>query len=105
MPDAIPLTLGNPPTVVAPWAVWVTLAVPLFAGILMVWALPQTRIFGGVWPARINRIVRLDWFFRLAWWSADRVSEVWGNSLRVVEGAGHIGWLIVFVLIGYLMMR
>lgn len=105
MPDAIPPTLGNPPTVVAPPAVWITLALPLIAGIVMVWWLPQPRIFAGGWPDHVNRVVRLDWLFRLAWWSADRTSDIWGNALRVVEGAGYLGWLAVLVLVGYLMMQ
>ncbi len=105
MPDAIPPTLGNPPTVVAPLPVWITLALPLVAGIVMVWWLPQPRIFAGGWPDHVNRVVRLDWLFRLAWWSADRTSDIWGNALRVVEGAGYLGWLAVLVLVGYLMMQ
>jgi hypothetical protein len=105
MPTAIPPTLGNPPTVVAPVPVWITLVLPLLAGISVVWLLPQARIFAGNWPDHVNRIARLDWFFRLAWWGADRTSDVWGNALRVVEGAGYMGWLIVLVLLGYLLMQ
>ncbi len=105
LPDAIPPILGTPPTVVAPVTVWVTLALPLFFGIVVVWWLPQTRIFMGAWPDYVNRVVRLDWFFRLAWWSADRTSNIWANALRVVEGAGYMGWVVVLVLVGYLMMQ
>jgi len=105
MPEAIPPTLGNPPTVVAPVQVWISLALPLIVGISLVWSLPQARIFAGTWPEVINRVARLDWLFRLAWWSVDRTTDVWGNALRVVEGAGYTGWLIVLVLIGYLLTQ
>jgi hypothetical protein len=29
---------------------------------------------------------------------------VWGVALRVVEGAGYMGWVIVLVVIGYLLV-
>jgi hypothetical protein len=105
MPDAIPQMLGNPPTVVAPPVVWITLALPLLAGVSMVWFVPQTRLVTGGWVDYVNRFVRLDWLFRLAWWSADRTSDIWGNALRVVEGAGYLGWLVVLVLVGYLLTQ
>ncbi|RIK44860.1 MAG: hypothetical protein DCC55_01265 [Chloroflexi bacterium] len=105
MPDAIPPTLGDPPIVVAPLPVWITLALPLSAGIMLVWSLPQPRIFAKGWVDYVNQFVRLDWLFRLAWWGADRTSDIWANALRVVEGSGYMGWLAVLVLIGYLMMR
>jgi hypothetical protein len=105
MPDAIPPTLGNPPAVVAPLPVWITLALPLVAGIMLVWSLPQPRIFANGWLDYVNHFVRLDWLFRLAWWGADRTTDIWGNAVRVVEGSGYMGWLVVLVLIGYLMMR
>ena len=88
-----------------PLSVWITLAAPLIAGIILVWTLPHTRLLATSWADYINRIVRLDWLFRVAWWGADRTSTVWGNALRVVEGAGYIGWLMVLVLIGYLVMQ
>jgi hypothetical protein len=103
MPNAIPPTLGNLPNVVAPAPVWITLVIPLLAGIGIVWFVPLARLFAGEWPAYVNQIVRLDWLFRFAWWGMDRATEVWSNMLRVVEGPGYLGWLLVLLLLGYLM--
>lgn len=103
--NAIPPTLGNPPIVVADLPVWVTLALPLLAGIGLVWLRPRALDILGDWPGRINRLVRLDWLFSFAWWAANRASEVWWNGLRVVEGAGYMGWLIVILLMGYFLMQ
>ncbi len=102
---AIPPTLGNPPIVVANLPVWITLALPLLAGIGLVWLRPRTWGLLGDWPSRINRVVRLDWLFSFGWWAANRASEVWWNALRVIEGAGYMGWLIVILLMGYLLMQ
>ena len=105
LPDAIPPTLGNPPSVVADLPVWITLAMPLLAGIGLVWLRPKVGNILGDWPTRINRVVRLDWLFSFGWWAANRASEVWWNALRVVEGAGYMGWLLVVLLMGYLLMH
>jgi hypothetical protein len=77
----------------------------LLAGITTVWLLPQPYALVGGWLERINTFARLDWLFRLAWWSVDRTSDVWGNAVRVVEGSGYMGWLMVLILVGYLLMQ
>jgi len=105
LPDAIPPGLGNPPSVVADFPVWVTLSLPLLAGIGLVWLRPKIWIFVGNWPDRLNGFVRLDWLFSFGWWLADRTSEIWWNTLRVVEGAGYMGWLMVVLLMGYLLTQ
>lgn len=105
LPDAIPPTLGNPPSVVAELPVWITLAMPLLGGIGLVWLRPKAEDILGDWPGRINRVVRLDWLFSFGWWAANRASEVWWNVLRVIEGAGYMGWLLVILLMGYLLMH
>ena len=33
------------------------------------------------------------------------MTEVWGNATRVLEGAGYMGWLLVFILISYLLVQ
>ena len=104
MPDAIPPTLGSPPTVVAPGIVWITLGLPLLLGMGI--ALLRPRFWGlfGQWPERISHISRLEWFFQISWWSINRVSDTWGNAVGIVEGAGYMGWLAVFALMGYLLV-
>ncbi len=104
LPDSIPPTLGNPPSVVATLPIWITLVAPLLAGIFTVMLRPLSWPIFHSWSERIHRLVALDWLFQFTWWSIDRTSDVWGNAVRVVEGAGYIGWLVVFVLIGYLLM-
>lgn len=104
LPESIPPTLGNPPSVVAPLAVWITLVTPLLLGIITVMLRPQSWSLLRNWPDRIHGLVCLDWLFQLGWWGMGRVSDGWGSAVRVVEGAGYVGWLIVFVLMGYLLM-
>ena len=105
LPDAIPPTLGNPPSVVADLPVWVTLTIPLFVGIGLVWLRPKVGNILGDWPNRINQVARLDWLFSFGWWAANQASDVWWNAVRVVEGAGYMGWLLVVLLMGYLLMH
>ncbi len=103
LPGAIPSMLGNPPSVVAELPVWVVLLLPLLFGLTTVWLWPLLPTQVGALFALVGEFLRLDWLFRLGWWSVNNVSEVWGNALRVVEGAGTLGWLLVFLLLGYLL--
>ena len=103
--DAIPPMLGKPPMVVAEWPVWVTVAAPLALGITLVSNQPALWLQLGPWPARFNRLTRLQWLFRLGWWGANQVSDGWGSAVRLIEGAGYMGWVVVIVLLGYLLVR
>ncbi len=104
LPDAIPPLLGSPPIVVAERPVWITLIVPLLLGVpLAIWRRPVWRGLG-LWPERISRVSRLDWLMRGAWWSASQGSAAWGNAVVVLEGAGYLGWIAVFALLGYLLL-
>lgn len=104
MPDAIPALAGTRPTVVAAGEVWVTWLVPLVMGIALARLRPQFWNGLSMWPTRINHFTRLEWLFQLLWWSINRVSNIWGNVVGVVEGAGYMGWLAVFLLLGYLLV-
>lgn len=103
--QSIPPLLGNPPTVVAEWPVWVTLGLPLGTGIALVSLQPVLWRTAGPWPSRISRVTRLQWLFRLSWWGMGRVSEGWGSTLRTIEGAGYMGWVLVFGLTAFLLFR
>ena len=105
LPNAIPPTLGNPPSVVADVPVWITVALPLLLGIGLVTVRPGLWSWLGKWPDRLGYLTRLEWLFQLAWWSVSQASELWGNALRAVEGAGYFGWILVFVLLAYLLVR
>lgn len=102
--NAIPDLLGNPPVVVAQTAVWITLGLPLTLGIIVSLLRPGFYYRLAEWPGKVSQITRLEWFFQVSWWSANRLSDTWGNAVRVIEGAGYIGWLVVFVLFGYLLI-
>jgi len=102
LPDSIPPLLGNPPSVVAETPVWVTLAIPLALGIGLVWVRPRLWPRLGNWPPRVSRFTQLEWLFDLGWWGVSYVSGLWGNSVRVLEGAGYMGWVLVILLIVYL---
>jgi hypothetical protein len=103
--DAIPPGLGNPPSVVAEWPIWIAVSLPLLFGIGLVMVRPALWSVLGPWPERLSRLTRLEWSFRLTWWSVNQASEAWGGVLRVVEGAGYAGWVMVFLLMGYLLVR
>lgn len=105
LPDAIPPLLGSPPSVVAEMPVWITLAAPLAIGLALIWRRPHLAAANESWPARLHRVMRLDWLFGLFWWAANSAGSVLSNALRVVEGAGYMGWLTVLLLFGYLLLR
>ncbi len=105
LPAAIPPTLGNPPTVVADLPVWIALVIPLVLGIGLVITQPLYWPLLGDWPAQVNGAMRLEWLFQVIWWLMNRASEFWGNAIRLVEGSGYMGWLMVFLLIGYYLLR
>lgn len=117
LPDAIPRSAGNPPSAVASWQVWLTLAGPLSLGIGLAIARSQVRdrlsASGSrtealpslrAWSGRIARLATLDWLSGLTRWSTNRMGYVWDVGLEIVEGAGHMGWVVVFGIIGYLLL-
>jgi len=105
MQDAIPPLLGNPPSVVAELPVWIAVAAPLVLGIGLVAARPGLwQAFGGMLE-RLGRLARLEWLFRFSWWGFNRASDAWGSALNAIEGAGYFGWVMVFILLGYLLVR
>jgi hypothetical protein len=103
LPDAMPPLLGNPPNVVAEAPVWITLAVPLVMGIALVWVRPHLWPRLGDLPETVSRFMRLDWLFDLVWWIIASLSQLWGNGVRVLEGAGYMGWVLVILLLVYLL--
>lgn len=105
LPGSIPTLLGSPPSVVAELPVWITLALPLLFGILLVWLWPLLPAPAVGWLSLVGEVLRLDWLFSFGWWSVNGISEIWGSALRVIEGAGAVGWLLVFLLLGYLLGR
>ena len=105
IPNTIASSLGNPPNVVAGGGVWITLALPLLLGFGLVWIYPRIWPRLGDLPNRISQISQLEWLFNLTVWSIDRAAQVGNNGLRVVEGAGYVGWLLAMVLLGLLLVR
>lgn len=106
MPNAIAPTLGDPPSIVAREpAIWITLLIPLFLGFGLVWLRPKIWLTIGRSAEQLHRLIRLDWLFRFGWWILRQMTDLWGNATRVLEGAGYMGWILVFVLLAYLMMQ
>lgn len=103
--NAIPPMLGNPPIVIAEWPVLVTVALPLAIGILLVSNQAVLWAQLGPWPQRLSRFTRLQWLFRLGWWGLNQVSAGWAGVLKVVEGAGYMGWVLVLLLMIFLLIR
>lgn len=106
--EAIPRDVGSPPSAVAGPPVWVTLGVPLVAGMALA-VLRQSLLSRlaphlGPWPDRLSALFGLDW---LAAW-VDRamagMANIWDLGLDVVEGTGHLGWVLVFVALGFLLL-
>ncbi len=106
MPNAIPPGLGDPPSIVAKeGTIWFTLAAPLLLGFGLVWLRPKIWPIIGGGANRLQTLIQLNWLFNSGWWVLQYTSELWGNVTRVVEGAGYMGWLLVFALLGYLLMN
>lgn len=105
MPTAIPASLGNPPSAVAGPAVWITLTIPLLLGMGL--AIVRSRLWSyfGPWPDRICRFAGLEWLSRFSQWSAIQTSSLWESGLSVLEGAGYIGWLVTFLVVGYFLLN
>ncbi len=104
MPSAIPEGLGNPPSAVAGPTVWLTLGLPLLLGIILAMVRPRLGLLQNGWSAAISRLTGLEWLNRLWEWGTVQISTVWDNGLQIVEGAGYIGWLIAFILMGFLFL-
>jgi hypothetical protein len=105
LPNTISPELGNPPSAVAPFSVWITLGLPLLLGFALVWLRPRVWPRLGQWPNRISRLSQLEWLFRLSMWGIDRLALAGHNAVHVVEGAGAVGWFLVFMLIAFLLFR
>lgn len=105
LPGAIPPTLGNPPSVVAEWPVWVAVLLPLLFGLGLVAVRPWLWSWLGSIPDRISRMARLEWLFRLIWWGINRTSDALGGTTRIIEGTGYLGWVMVIVVMAYLLIR
>ncbi|MBK8046857.1 MAG: hypothetical protein IPK16_06865 [Anaerolineales bacterium] len=105
IPNAIPASLGDPPSAVAAPQVWVVMVLPLLLGLGLVWLRPRLWPELREWPNRVSRFTQLEWFFRFAMWSIDRLALIGENGLRVVEGAGYVGWVLAFVLLALLLVR
>lgn len=106
MPNAIPPTLGDPPSVVAKEsAIWITVATPLLLGWGLVWLRPKIWHVIGGGANRLHTFIQLHWLFNYGWWGVQYASELWGSVTRVMEGAGYMGWVLVFALIGYLLLH
>jgi hypothetical protein len=105
LPNTISPELGNPPSAVAGISVWITLGLPLLLGFGLVWLRPRIWPQLGEWPNRISRFSQLEWLFRLSMWGIDRLAMVGNNAVHVVEGAGHLGWFLIVMLIAFLLFR
>ena len=104
IPNTIAPDLGNPPSAVAAWPVWAIMALPLLLGLALVQVRPRVWPYLGAWPNRLSRFSQLEWLFRAAVWGVDRVAAISANGLGVVEGAGALGWFLVFMLLAALLV-
>lgn len=105
LPDAIPESLGSLPSVIAGFDVWFTLGLPLALGILA--ALFRARMWprlGGI-PDQMSRLASLEWMTEGLRWGNLGISAIWDNVIEILEGPGHFGWLMVFVLLILLLLR
>jgi hypothetical protein len=105
LPNTISPELGNPPSAVAGLSTWVTVGLPLLLGFGLVWLRPRVWPQLGAWPNRISRFTQLEWLFRFSMWGIDRLALAGNNAVHVVEGAGHLGWFLIFMLIAFLLFR
>jgi hypothetical protein len=104
IPNAIPRNVGDPPSAVAGPSVWLTLGIPLLLGMALALVRPRFWSLLGKWPDRFSHFAGLEWLARIFDWSTTRTTSLWSTSLEVVEGAGYVGWLITFVVVGYFLL-
>jgi hypothetical protein len=105
LPNTIPPSLGRPPSAVAEPAVWIAFGLPLALGLGLVWLRPRVWPLLRDWPDRISDFSQLQWLFRFSMWGIDRLALAGNNAVHVVEGAGYLGWFLVFVLLALLLLR
>ncbi len=105
IPHTIPPGLGNPPSAVAGLTVWITIGLPLLLGFGLVWSRPRIWPKLRTWPNSASQISQLEWAFQVSMWGIDRIAQLGNNALHVVEGAGHLGWFLVFLLIAFLLIQ
>jgi hypothetical protein len=104
IPGAIPPVMGTPPSVVAPLPVWIPLILSLALGIALVFLSPRLSARTTQMLGRIGSVLRLDWLFQGTGWSFGQLSARWGAGFGVIEGAGYMGWMLLFVLLAYLLI-
>lgn len=104
IPNAIPGNVGDPPSAVAGPSVWLTLGVPLIAGMALALLRPHFWSILGKWPDHVSHFAGLEWISRTFDWGARSTTSLWGAGLEVVEGAGYVGWLVTFVVVGYFLL-
>ncbi len=101
LPQAIPHNVGDPPSAVATADVWLTLGWPLLIGMGLALFRPRLWPLLRGWPDRLARFAKLDWFTRLTDWGLNQTAAIWNMGLNLFEGAGAIGWLLAFAILGY----
>jgi hypothetical protein len=72
-------------------------------GFGLVWLRPKIWQMIGQGAEQLSQLIRLEWLFRFGWWVLRQGTDGWGNATRVVEGAGYMGWILVFALLAYLL--
>jgi hypothetical protein len=53
----------------------------------------------------VARVARLDWVYGLVQISARASWAFWQAVLRIVEGEGYVGWVMLALLLGWLLIR
>lgn len=87
----------------AGWAGWLTLLLPLAAGLFL--ASNDQRLFAALrgWQASIAGIASLEWAGALLHRGTQTVALVLGFFADLVDGAGQFGWVLLSLLVAWLL--
>lgn len=105
-PDSLAAMVGVSPgsdPAATGWAGWITLLLPLFAGILL--AANDRRLFAPLrgWQATIAAAASLTWAGALLRRGATAMTSFLGFFADVVDGAGQFGWVVLSLLVAWLL--
>ena len=75
----------------------------LGAGLAQVLRQPETH--PELWRTRLVTVTGLSWALDGLRWLAKWVELGWRNAVGVVEGEGYLGWIVLFLVLAWLVIR
>ncbi len=74
-------------------------------GVGLTQALRQPQNCPELWRTRLASVTGLSWALQGLGWLAKWGEIGWRNALGVVEGEGYLGWIVLFLVLAWLIIR